>query len=967
MLLNHSAYALALILTTTLTAQDSNKPDPSWFAEMRYRCVGPSRGGRVTTVTGVPKRHGEFYMGSTGGGVWKTVDFGASWHNVTDGFLTTGSVGAIRVAPSNPDVVYVGTGSDALRSNVITGRGVFKSTDAGKTWTCAGLEKVGQIGAVEIHPEDPNTVFVAAIGQTFQPNRERGIYRTHDGGKTWRHVLSVSETIGFVDLELHPTDPKVIYACSWRAERKPWTIISGARGCGIYRSTDGGTTWKQLHKGLPDGVVGKSDLAVSRADPNRVYALIEAGPGKGGVYRSDDRGDSFELVSTHRGLLDRPFYYCNIDADPTNADVLYVNSTRAYRSTDAGKTWRTMATPHGDNHDIWLNPDDAKLMIQANDGGANVSIDGGKTWSTQNNQPTAELYQIAVDDRFPYWLYAGQQDNTTIRVPSQPPYPAPAGAIAYWQSVGGCETGPVIPKPGDPDIVYANCKGRFGRFDFRTGQEKQFYIGATNMYGHNPKNLEYRFQRVAPIAVSPFDPNVVYHASQYLHMSRDEGRTWRRISPDLTAFEPDKQVISGEPLTRDITGEEFYSTIYEVCESKLERGLIWVGANDGPIHVTKDAGKTWKDVTPRQLPKGGRVQTIEPSPHKAGKAYAAVLRYQLGDWRPHVYRTEDYGKSWTLLTNGKNGVPPGTPCRVVREDPDREGLLYLGTEFGMYVSFDDGKSWQSMQLNLPVTPVTDLVVKNQDLVLSTMGRSFWILDDVSRLHSLADAKTSERLHVFPPRPAHRARFPRVRGAGVQYLTTGAFVDYWLAEDADKLLLEVVDSTGKVIRSVSKGLSAKAGAHRYRWDLRHSGPQTPSSRRSGPLVSPGTYTLRLTAGDLSRTTTIEVKIDPRVAADGVTQDDLVAQEQLSLRIQALATKARVLSAEVLDKLTDKPKDKDLERVHAELVTSKDGRYEQPMLLDQIRYLSNMLDRADQRPGKDAYERCTELEAWFERLR
>jgi photosystem II stability/assembly factor-like uncharacterized protein len=420
----------------------------------------------------------------------------------------------------------------------------------------------------------------------------------------------------------------------WRGERRPWTIISGAHEGGIYKSTDGGDSWEHLTNGLPSALIGKSDLAVSAADPNRLYVLMEAAPG-GGLYRSDDRGQSFELVSTQSGILNRPFYYTNVDADPSDADVVYINNEGFYRSSDGGSSFQRRSTPHGDNHDMWINPNDSDLYVQSNDGGANVTRDGGDTWSTQRNQPTAELYQVDLDDQFPYWVYAGQQDNSTIAVPRVPPYSAPGGANSYWLSIGGCETGPAVPKPGDPDIVYANCKGRFGRYSKRTGQEKQYYVGAANMYGHNPRDLAYRFQRVSPIEVSPHDPNVVYHGSQFLHMTRDEGVTWETISPDLTAFEPDKQVISGSPITRDITGEEFYSTLYVIEESPLVQGVIWTGANDGPIHVTRDGGQTWTDVTPADLPPGGRVQNIDPSPHQPGRAYVAVYRYLLGDWQPY--------------------------------------------------------------------------------------------------------------------------------------------------------------------------------------------------------------------------------------------------------------------------------------------------------------------------------------------
>ncbi|MFC2170325.1 WD40/YVTN/BNR-like repeat-containing protein, partial [Acidobacteriota bacterium] len=705
-----------------------------------------------------------------------------NWINVSDGYFETGSIGAIRVASSDPNIVYVGTGSDGIRSNVITGKGMYKSEDAGKTWKFTGLRNAGQIGAVEINPNNPDIVFVAAIGNVFGPNPERGVYRTIDGGESWEKVLFLSDKTGSVDLELSPDNPEEIYAAMWHCERKPWTIISGAEEGGLFKSSDGGATWTYLTTGLPQDLIGKSDLAVSAADPNRVYLLMEASPG-GGLYRSDNRGASFELVSTKEELLNRPFYYTNLDADPKNADILYVNTNRFFKSMDAGKTWKRLTTPHGDNHDMWINSQNPDIFIQSNDGGANVTLNGGKTWSTQYNQPTAELYQVDIDDQFPYWVYAGQQDNSTIAVPSLPPYPSPSGPTGHWISIGGCETGPAVPKPGNHNIVYANCKGRFGRYNKRTGQEKQFYVGAWNIYSHNPRDLKYRFQRVSPIHVSPHDPDVVYHASQYLHRTTDEGATWDTISPDLTENDPSKQVISGVPITRDITGEEFYSTIYAVKESSLEKGLIWVGANDGPIHVTRDGGKNWTNVTPEDLSPGGRVETVEPSPHRAGKGYIAVYRYLLNDWEPYIFRTENYGQTWTRLTTGSNGIPNNFPTRVVREDPDREGLLYAGTEFGMFVSFDDGANWQSLQLNLPVTPVTDIKVYRKDLVLSTMGRSFWILDNLTPLHILRKETAETKNRLYPPKDTYRmhirSRSRSDSNTVPEYLSPGAMVDYFI--------------------------------------------------------------------------------------------------------------------------------------------------------------------------------------------
>jgi photosystem II stability/assembly factor-like uncharacterized protein len=979
--------------------------DPALFADLTYRMVGPSRGGRVTAVSGIAEQLGTFYMGATGGGVWKTEDYGQSWVNVSDGYFETASIGAIDVADSDPDIVYVGTGSDGIRSNVITGRGVYKSTDAGRSWSFVGLRDAGQIGAVIIHPTDPDLVYVAAIGQAFAPDPERGVYRTRDGGASWEQILFVSDSTGAVDLEFAPDDPREIYASMWRGERKPWTIISGAREGGVYKSTDAGDSWTKLTNGLPTDLVGKSDLAVSAADPDRLYVLMEAPDPERGLYRSDDRGASFRLVNTDPGLTDRPFYYCNVDADPSNADVVYVNSTRFYKSEDGGATFRRRSTPHGDNHDMWINPNDPDLYIQSNDGGANVTRDGGRTWSTQNNQPTAELYQVDVDDRFPYWLYAGQQDNSTIAVPSLPPYSAPGGAIAHWRSVGGCETGPAVPKPGEPNIVYANCKGRFGRYNAATDQEKQYYVGAQNLYGHNPKDLNYRFQRVSPIEISPHDPNVVYHGSQYVHRTLDEGVTWETISPDLTAFRPERQMASGTPLTRDITGEEHYSTLYAVEESPLTRGLIWVGANDGPVHVTRDGGATWTDVTPSDLPPEGRVQTIEPSPHRPGKAYIAVYRYLLGDWQPYIYRTEDYGASWTRLTTGRNGIPADYPTRVVREDPDREGLLYAGTEFGMFVSFDDGAHWQPFQLNLPVTPVTDIKVYRQDLVLSTMGRSFWILHDITPLHELDRRVASAEAHLFQPRDAYRMRYYSFGRdpADPEYPAAGAVIDYYLGEEpAGDVKLEILDAGGEVIRTfASEGparrapaqpefmrygfggggdrLENTAGMHRFTWDLRYAGPEDPQSGRSGrgPLAAPGTYQARLSVGDWSATRSFRLLIDPRVAADGVTQEDLEEQLAFNLRMLELSSDARRTARRVgelreklggLSQLTDdrgvlrraESLDDRLAAIESLLVTSEEGRYPQPMLLDQIQYLGGMTSRADQKLGTDAYTRFDELQ-------
>ncbi|HSR52761.1 MAG TPA: hypothetical protein VLV83_18210, partial [Acidobacteriota bacterium] len=725
---------LALSWFGFAAAQESDNEiyDQALYEGLNWRMIGPHRGGRVTAVEGVRQQPETFYMGPAGGGVWRTVDSGITWENISDGYFEVGSMGAIEVADSDPNVIYAGTGSAAIRSNVSTGRGLYRSTDAGRTWTFMGLRQAGQIGDVQAHPENSDLVYVAALGHPFGPNPQRGVFRSSDGGETWQKVLYVSDKVGAVDLSMNPRNPREIYASMWRGERKPWTIISGSPEGGIYKTSDGGDHWEKLTNGLPGGVVGKSSVSVSPADPSRVYVLIEASDGKGGVYRSDDSGRSFRLINGQKSLLYRPFYYTYIDAHPADRDTVWVNNEGFFKSSDGGESFRRYSTPHGDNHGMWINPDNPDIFIQSNDGGANVTRDGGRTWSTQLNQPTAELYQVEVDSRFPYRVYGAQQDNTTITVPSK----VAGGFIdpkQNWYAVSGCETGPVVPHPDDPDIVYGGCKGRHSRYNHRTGQTQEYWVYPHFNYGHKTQDMPFRFQRTAPMILSPHDPGVIYHGSQVIHRSTDEGRTWEVISPDLTAYEPDKQGYSGGPITRDITGEEIYSTVYAIAESPLERGVLWVGANDGPLHISRDGGQNWTEITPEGLPPGGRVNRIEASSHAKGRAYAAIYRFQLDDWRPYIYRSDDYGASWTLLTDGSNGIPADHPTRVVREDPDREDLLYAGTEFGIFVSFDRGAHWQPLQLDLPVVPITDIKVYRKDLVVSTMGRSFWILDDISVL------------------------------------------------------------------------------------------------------------------------------------------------------------------------------------------------------------------------------------------
>jgi photosystem II stability/assembly factor-like uncharacterized protein len=972
---------ICFLLTLCSLASAQETINPALWSGMQYRLIGPFRGGRVTTVTGVPSQPRTFYMGGTGGGVWKTTDAGHTWANVSDGFFAVASMGAVEVSLSNPNVVYAGTGSSKIRSNVSIGRGVYKSTDAGKTWSFAGLRDVGQISTIRVDPANPGLLYAAALGNPFADSPERGVYRSTDGGKSWKNVLHISDSAGAADLELQPGNPKTIFATMWHGQRKPWTIISGAKEGGIYKSTDGGDTWAKLGGGLPNDIFGRANVAVSAARPERVYALIEAKPGSG-LYRSEDAGATWALINGAANLITRPFYYDTLGVDPVNPDVVWVGNEGWFKSTDGGKSFRSSPVPHGDNHDVWINPKNPDLMIQSNDGGANVSEDGGRTWTVQSNQPTAEIYQVAVDNQFPYRVYGAQQDDDTVIMPS-----LPLGNGTDFRAGPGCETGPIIPDLTNPEIVYGGCKGQFSRFNITTTNEQKYWIGAESLYGNGGKTLIYRFQRVSPMDVSPFNQKVVYYGSQYLHRTTDGGVTWTKISPDLTAFPPEGQEASGEPITRDATGEEVYSTLYTIRESSKQKGLIWTGSNDGLVYVTRDDGKTWTNVTPKDLPPGGRVQNIEPSPHRPGTAYAAIYRSLLGDFQPYVYRTDDFGKSWTPLMNG---FAKDEPVRVVREDPERAKLLYAGTEFGMYVSFDDGAHWQSFQLNLPVTPVTDIKVTHKDLVLSTQGRSDWILDNLTPLHQLDGKLAAAAAYLYKPREAYRIP-GRQSGTSraLQYPAAGARIDYYLAVvPSGDITLEILDAAGKTVRTFSSGfgtertaagaeatvddeggfrapplptkLSKAAGMHRFVWDLKYPGPWLSAERPegpNGPVAVPGGYSVKFTTGTYAATQPLTLIEDPRVTKDGVTTVQLREQFEHNLKARNLVTDVNKAVARLREAQKAK-KDPDtlakLDRLAGRMITPP-VRYSKPEIQTQIQYLYGMTTGADQKIGRDAVER------------
>ena len=976
-MLRSSLLLVVALCSLAVPVRSQSTVDPAFFNGLRYRLVGPARGGRVTTVTGVPSQPKTFYMGVASGGLFKTTDSGATWTSITDGKVPLGSTGSVAVADSDPNIIYLGTGSDGVRSNVSTGRGMYKSADGGQTWKFIGLHNAGQIGAVRIHPTNPNIVWVAANGDVFKSNDERGVFKTTDGGQTWRKVLFISDGVGAMDVELQPNNPNVVYAWMSHLERKPWTIISGGREGGFYKSTDGGEHFRKIANGLPNELIGKGNLAVTNANPNRIYALVEAKPG-GGFYRSDDAGQTWALINSSAALIQRPFYYTTLGADPSNDDVVYAGAESFFKSTDAGKTFTPFRTPHGDNHDIWINPKDSQIMIQSNDGGANVSTDGGRTWSTQMNQPTAEIYGIWLDNQFPYKLYGAQQDNTTLIISSQ----AEPFSTADWRVGPGCETGPIMPHPLNPDIVYGSCKGQYGVMNLKTGQEKNYWIGGQSLYGNPASDLIYRMQRVSPMATSPHDPDVLYYGSQYVHRTRDKGVTWERISPDLTAHPACCQGASGEPITRDVTGEEFYSTLYAITESSLEKGVIWTGSNDGPFYVTRDNGKRWTNVTPKDLPPGGRVQYIEASPHRKGSAYFAVYRWLLGDFEPYIYLTNDYGNTWTRLTTGKNGIPADWPTRVVREDPDREGLLYAGTEFGMFISFDNGGHWQPFQLNLPNVPVTDIKVHHKDLVVSTQGRAIWILDDLSALHQLSSQMKTSEVTLFKPRDGYRTR--------VSPTVLGPVVDYYLPSTASEaVVIEILDAKGTVLNSYNSEtptprggrgnqgagvesdpdaaparrftppprVTKTAGINRFAWDLRN---------QAGITLPPGSYQVRLKTGAVSQTQAFNVLIDPRVGADGVTVSDLQEQFEHNMRMRDLVSSVNQLATRVREAMGKSPNDPRLNALAAKLLTEP-VRYGKPGLQANVMYLASMTTNVDQKIGRDAVDRYQVLKKEFDLLR
>jgi photosystem II stability/assembly factor-like uncharacterized protein len=1013
---------LAGALVTTVFADTTAKPPTlsDQFPGLEFRSIGPFRGGRVTAVTGVRGEPLVFYFGATGGGVWKTTDGGATWAPISDKYFKTASVGAIAVAESDHNVVIAGMGQAPIRGNTSHGDGVYKSTDGGATWTNIGLQDTQQISRVRIHPANPDIVFVAAQGHVWGPNAERGIFRTLDGGKTWKKVLFVDDKTGASDLVMDPTNPRILYAAFWQVYRKPWTMESGGTGGGVWKTIDGGDTWKRLAGGLPEGVVGKVAVTVSASRSSRVWAFVESAE-KGGLYRSDDGGEKWTNVSDSHRIRQRAWYYAWIFADPKNADAIYVPNIPFLRSIDGGKTFSSIRVRHGDTHDLWIDPDHPERMILGDDGGAEITVNGGRTWSTEDNQPTAEIYRVIADDRFPYWVYGGQQDNTTIAIPSG--VRGSAITSTDWHDVGGGESGWIAPDPRNPDIVFAGgYGGSITRYDHKTGETREIIPWPQVIDGVAARDLKYRFQWNAPILLSPHDPGTLYHACQYLLRSKDEGQTWEAVSPDLTRNDKAKQGYTGGPVAHEFTGVETYDTIFTVVESPHEAGTIWVGTDDGLVHITRNGGSTWENVTPRGIPEWIRINAIDVSPHDKATAYVAATMYQFNDYRPYLYKTSDYGKTWTKIVNG---IPDTAFTRVVREDPGRRGLLFAGTETGLYVSFDDGTNWAPFQRNLPVVPITDLTIKREDLVVATQGRSFWILDDLTPLRQWKPDVAGEAVHLFEPRVTYRLP------GGVSERTdagknrpNGVIVNFWLKEkpkadvpvtleflEGDTVVRTLTSAARKNTRDElaepgdegedeegeDKPLEPVAGVNRVVWDLRQAAPALVKPRYTygdfppqGIRITPGTYRVRLTVESdpipkpLIRETAFEVRPNPSLK---VPAEDLKAQADFLhavrddlLQLHAAVRRIKDVKWQV-DGLVSragavgkgdalKPKADALraklsgladELYNSNIRTNQDSLNYLPKLDFQIAGVGGMADTADAKPTAAAVARHQELRA------
>lgn len=984
-----------------LMAQATGAIDPGLYSGMTWRSVGPDRGGRSIAVAGSDVRPNEYFFGAVGGGVWKTTDFGHNWEPVSDKFFETSSVGALDIAPSNPDIVYAGMGEACFRGNIIQGDGVYKTIDGGKTWTHAGLKDTQIVSKIRVHPTNPDLVYAAVLGHAYGPNEDRGVFRSKDGAKTWEKVLFRDNKSGAVDLSMDPKNPNVLYAAVWEVYRTPWSMESGGPGSGLFKTTDGGDTWTELTKnpGFPSGLWGKVGVSVSGADSNRVYAIVEND--NGGVFVSDDAGATWTLSNDDRNLRQRAFYYTHINADPVDKDTVYVQNVQFFKSTDGGKTFPTqIRVPHGDNHDLWISSTDNKRMVQANDGGGNVSVNGGQTWSGQGFS-TGQFYNAFTTSHVPYHVCGAQQDNSTACMSSEGQTGAGEGSLPpIFYSPGGGESGYIAPDPTDLDVFFAGSYGGLmTRLDRVVDQRRVVTIYPNNPMGWSSIDINERFQWTYPIVFSPIDPKVLYASSQHVYRTTNAGQSWEKISPNLARSDPKTMQASGGPITKDQTGVETYAVVFTIAPSLQDINTIWTGSDDGWVHVTRDGGKNWEQVTPPDLPDFARISLIESSPHQNGVAYLAANRYQQGDRKPYVYKTSDFGKSWTKIVTG---IPDTDFARAIREDPERRGLLYVGTETGVYVSFNDGASWQSLRLNLPVTPVHGIIVEDRDLVVATHGRGFYILDDIGVLRQATPELTSNALHVFEP-------VDPLRG-----VDNNAAFDYYLGKDAEEVKIDILDASGTTLRSFTgtpkdpepqpgggegfgsrppPRVGVKQGMNRFTWDLRQEGAVVfqdmimwAAQPQRGPASPPGKYAVRITAHGETETRDFSIGLAPKLKDRGVTEADLHEQFKLSSQVRDKVTEAnsavikiRSIREQLEERLAKIP-----ERQRAEIQKLADGLM-QPLtaveeevyqvrnrsrqdplnypiqLNNKIASLAGVVESADYKPTDQSYDVFKELSA------
>jgi photosystem II stability/assembly factor-like uncharacterized protein len=871
--------------------------DEKLYNGMEWRSIGPYRGGRSAAVTGVSGKPNLFYMGATGGGVWKTNDAGNTWTNISDGFFGS-SIGSVAVSEWDNNVIYVGQGEGTVRGNVSYGHGLWKSTDAGKTWTFSGLKDSKHIPRIRIHPKNPDLVYAAVMGDLFKSSEERGVYRSEDGGKNWKRILFANADAGAVDLCMDPNNARILYASMWRIRRTPYSMESGGEGSAIYKSTDGGETWKNIsaNEGMPKGIWGISGVSVSPVNSNRVYALIENE--NGGVYRSDDAGLTWKKMNEDRSLRQRAWYYTKIYADTKDEDMVYVMNVSYHKSKDGGKTFQSFDAPHGDHHDLWIAPEDNQRMIIADDGGAQVSFDAGENWTTYHNQPTAQYYRVTTDNHFPYRIYGAQQDNSTQRIAHR----TDGFSIGErdWEPTAGGESGHIAIDPTDNDVVFGGSyDGFLTRKNHRTGEERGINAWPDNPMGHGAEGAKYRFQWNFPIFFSPHDSRKLYAASQNLHVSYNGGESWELASPDLTRNDPSKLGPSGGPITKDNTAVEYYCTIFAIAESPYEKDLILAGSDDGLLHITRDGGKNWNKLSVVGMPEWTMINSVEFDPFVKGGAYIATTSYKSGDNKPYLFKTKDYGKTWTKITDG---IDPTHFTRVVRADLKRKGLLYAGTEFGMYISFDDGASWKPFQLNLPIVPINDLTIKNDNLIAATQGRSFWLIDDLTPLHQLNETITTSDVHLYKPMPSYRmnggqaGRRGQPKTEGVNH-PNGVMIHYFLKDTTKATAsIEILEMDGKLIKKFAskpdkklkeEELKMKPGMNRFVWNMRYADAEgfdgliMWSASLTGPKAMPGMYKAKLTVNGKSQETEFEILKDPRTSG---TVADIKAQFDFSIAVR-----------------------------------------------------------------------------------